>query len=135
MDLDTTATAPLGHVAHFAINCDDLAASRRFYEATFGWRFEPWGPPDFFHILTADGSRPGAIGAIQARRALGGHRPVGFECTVAVPDVAAVTAAARSTGGEVLMDATTIAGVGELVFILDPSGNPVGAMRYDGTAT
>ena len=129
--MEPAPTPTAGHVAHFAINSDDLGASRRFYQGVFGWQFEPWGPPDFFHILTADGARPGAIGALQARRTLAGHGPIGFECTVAVPDVTAVTAAARSTGGVVLMEATTIAGVGELVFVLDPSGNPVGAMRYD----
>jgi predicted enzyme related to lactoylglutathione lyase len=132
--MEPTTTPPAGHLAHFAINSDDLGASRRFYEAAFGWQFEPWGPPDFFHILTADGRRPGVMGALQARRALGGHQSMGFECTIAVPDAAAVAAAARSAGGVVLMEATTIAGVGELVFVLDPSGNPVGAMRYDPAA-
>ena len=134
MDANPTTSPPAGHVAHFAINSDDLGASRRFYEATFGWQFEPWGPPDFFHILTADGARPGVMGALQARRALDGRQSMGFECTVAVPDVGAVAAAATATGGLVLMEATTIAGVGELVFVLDPSGNPVGAMRYDAAA-
>ena len=133
MEPTNVSPAP-GHLAHFAINSDDLGASRRFYQATFGWQFEPWGPPDFFHILTAEGSRPGVMGALQARRALGGHQATGFECTVAVPDASAVAAAARSAGGTVLMEATTIAGVGELVFVLDPSGNPVGAMRYDPAA-
>ena len=28
-------------VAHLAINADDPEASLRFYEALFGWRFEP----------------------------------------------------------------------------------------------
>jgi len=127
-------TPPIGHLAHFAINSDDLGASRRFYEAVFDWTFEPWGPPDFFRVRTADGAQPGPIGALQARRALGGHQTMGFECTVAVPDAVAVAAAAQAAGGVVLMDATTIAGVGELVFVLDPSGNPVGAMRYDPSA-
>jgi predicted enzyme related to lactoylglutathione lyase len=29
-------------IAHFAINADDPQASLRFYEALFGWRFEPF---------------------------------------------------------------------------------------------
>ena len=33
-------------------------------------------------------------------------------------------------GGRVLMEKTVIPGVGELAFLLDPSGIPVGAMRY-----
>lgn len=122
-------------VAHFAVNADDLDASRRFYERTMGWRFEPWGPPEFFHILTPSSGRPGPIGALQRRRALDGDaRITGFECTVAVPDVDAVATAATATGGRVLMERTTIAGVGHLVWLADPSGNVVGAMQYDDAA-
>ena len=58
----------------------------------------------------------------------------GFECTVAVDDVDAVTAAAVAAGGEVLMARTTIPGVGDLAFVKDPAGNIVGAMRYDTSA-
>lgn len=126
---------PPGTVAHFAINADDTTAARRFYEACFGWRVEPWGPPEFFHVKRADGSLPGPIGALQRRRELiPGQRTNGFECTVAVDDVDAVTVAAVAAGGTVIMEKTTIAGVGDLVFLQDPSGNVVGAMRYDTTA-
>ena len=31
---------------------DDVDRARRFYEAVFGWEFEPWGPPGFYLILT-----------------------------------------------------------------------------------
>jgi predicted enzyme related to lactoylglutathione lyase len=55
----------------------------------------------------------------------------GLEGTFAVPDVVAVRRAALRTGGRVLMEPTTIAGVGELVWLADPDGNVVGAMRYD----
>jgi uncharacterized protein len=119
------------HVAHFAINADDVERARRFYEAVFGWRFEAWGPPDFYRFAAGDGPR----GALQARRELVPGRPtVGFECTVAVDDVDATAAAVAAAGGKVLMAKTTIAGVGDLIFFQDPEGNPVGAMRYDPTA-
>ena len=32
------------------------------------------------------------------------------------------------------MEKTTIVGVGDLIWLEDPSGNVVGAMRYDSTA-
>jgi len=120
------------HVSHFAINADDVSATRRFYESVFGWDFSPWGPPDFFQIT--DGDR--VVGALQSRRELlpDGQRTTGFECTVAVPDVDAAANAALAAGGEMLMEKTTIAGVGDLVFFADPSGNVVGAMRYDPSA-
>ncbi|HET6949656.1 MAG TPA: VOC family protein [Acidimicrobiales bacterium] len=128
----STTTPPAGHVAHVAINADDVERARRFYGAVFGWTFEPWGPPGFFHIRTGSGERPGLEAALQARRDLVGGRPTtGFECTVAVDDVDAVTAAVIAGGGTVLMEKTTIAGVGDLVFFADPSGNVCGAMRYD----
>lgn len=133
-----------GELAHFAINADDVEATKAFYETVFGWSFEPWGPPDFFHIDTgsetgtATGTGAGVQprGALQRRRELvPGERTVGFECTVAVSDVDAVAKAAVAAGGRVVMAKSTITGVGDLVFVADPSGNVVGAMRYDGSAT
>jgi uncharacterized protein len=119
-----------GELAHFAINADDVDATKAFYETVFGWTFEPWGPPGFFHIDTGTGAPP--RGALQQRRELvPGEKTVGFECTVAVPDVDAVTKAAVAAGGRVVMARSTITGVGDLVFVADPSGNVVGAMRYD----
>jgi uncharacterized protein len=121
-----------GELAHFAINADDVEATKRFYEAVFGWRFEPWGPPDFFHIETGAATTVAPRGALQRRRELvAGARTVGFECTVAVSDVDVVAKAAVAHGGRVVMARSTITGVGDLVFVADPSGNVVGAMRYD----
>ncbi len=38
---------------------------------------------------------------------------------------------AVAAGGRVLMAPTTIVGVGHLVWLGDPAGNVVGAMKYD----
>src|SRR5262249_50054294 len=107
---------------------------RRFYESIFGWRFTAWGPPDFYQIQTGEG--PDAVrGALQHRRELVAGRPiVGFENTFAVDDVDAVASAVVSGGGKILMERTTITGVGDLIWIEDPAGNMVGAMRYDAGA-
>ena len=127
--MDTTSQ----HVAHIAINADDIDVARSFYSAVLGWTFEPWGPPGFFHVRTSCGDEPGMMAALQARRDLGG-RVRGFECTIAVEDADATAAAAVAAGGKVLMERTTIAGVGDLVWLEDPSGNVFGAMRYDDAA-
>jgi predicted enzyme related to lactoylglutathione lyase len=122
---------PTSHVTHFAVNADDIDAARQFYEQVFDWRFVEMAP-GFLRIQTADGSLPGPIGALQQRRELEpGTRTVGFECTVAVTDLDAAVAAAEGAGGRVLMPPTVISGVGTLAFLADPSGNVVGAMRYD----
>jgi predicted enzyme related to lactoylglutathione lyase len=59
-------------LTHFAINADDSARARRFYQNVFGWQFEPWGSPEFFQIRTGDKTSPAVSnvvqGALQKRR-------------------------------------------------------------------
>jgi len=120
------------HVRHFAINADDLKRARRFYEHVFDWRFEAWGPPGFYLIRTSEGTDPGPLGAMQQRRELvPGQRTVGFECTVGVESADAAAKAAEAHGGKVIMPKTIIPTVGELVWLQDPEGNIVGAMKYE----
>lgn len=122
-------------LSHFAINADDIDVTRTFYEAVFGWRFAAWGPPGFYRVAADDAAGPGLDAALQQRRDLLPTGPTtGFECTVAVDDVDAVARAAGSSGGRILRPLTTIAGVGHIVWLADPSGNVVGAMRYDDAA-
>ena len=113
-------------IAHLAINADDPEASLCFYEALFGWRFEPGGHPGFFRMERESGP----IVALQQRRDLGGVRMTGFEVTVEVDDVGAAAAAVLANGGRLLMERTTIPGVGDLIFFQDPGGNVAGAMQY-----
>jgi hypothetical protein len=118
----------MNELTHFAINADDVERARAFYEGVFGWRFDPWGPPDFYRISAGNG--PG--GALQRRRELVEGRPtIGYECTIAVPDVDVTARAVVAHGGRLLMPRTTIAGVGDLVFFADPEGNAAGAIRHD----
>ena len=122
----------MGNVRHVSINADDLPRARRFYERVFGWTFEPWGPPGFFQISTGPSS-PAPLGALQQRRELvPGRRTTGFECTIAVErDVDAVAADIVANGGRIVMEKSTIPGVGDLIWFEDPEGNVAGAMRYD----
>lgn len=116
-------------VAHFAIHADDCARAKAFYEKVFGWRFEPWGPPNFWRIFTS----PGAIhGALQERRTpvTTGQGMTGFECTVAVDDVTATARAIETHGGKVTLQPFEIEGVGRLIMFSDTEGNTVGAMQY-----
>ncbi len=48
---------------HFAINADDVQHAKRFYEGVFGWRFNPWGPPNFYQMKNAGSGLLGAAGA------------------------------------------------------------------------
>jgi predicted enzyme related to lactoylglutathione lyase len=121
---------PHGAIAHVAINGDDLARSRNFYERLFGWKFTPWGPPGFFQIEAP--TSPTLIAALQQRRELiDGVKTIGFECTVAVDDVPAALKLGVELGGRVVMEPVTIPGVCHLAFLEDPAGNVLGVADYD----
>jgi uncharacterized protein len=113
---------------HFAINADDVSRARGFYEAVFGWTFQPWGPPDFYQVRDAG---KGFRGALQGRRDIGGQKMPGMEITFGVDDIQATMAAIDAAGGKVIMPPFHIEGVGRLIFFKDTEGNVAGAMQYE----
>lgn len=121
------------NVVHFAIHADDLERAQRFYNAVFGWRFEAWGPPDFFRIHTGDARNPGIEGALEKR-----HAPVrdgdavsrGFTCTISIADIAATRTALIAAGAKIRFDGA-IPTVGKILNFEDPEGNVVSAMQYE----
>jgi predicted enzyme related to lactoylglutathione lyase len=119
------------NVAHFAINADDVARAKRFYERVFGWTMSAWGPPGFYQIQTGDGGA--AIrGALQKRRDLvPGQRTLGYECTIAVPSIDDTAKAVLANGGRTLLEKSVIVGVGALMFFEDPEGNVFGAIQFE----
>ena len=120
------------NLAAFAIHVDDVERAVRFYEAVFGWRFEPWGPPGFYLIQTGPDDAPGVQGLMHKRQEpRTGTGLNGFEPTFAVEDVDAVLAAVEANGGTVTMGKSPIPTVGVLVRFLDTEGNDVGAMKYE----
>jgi predicted enzyme related to lactoylglutathione lyase len=121
------------NVCHFAIECDDVERAKAFYEAVFGWRIEPWGPPDYYQVFSGAPERPGILGDLRSRREpLAGTGNRGFECTIAVESLDATLAAIAAHGGRV--DAGSryrIEGVGELAYFQDTEGNRAGVMQHD----
>ena len=121
-------------VAHFAINADDVDRAKAFYSEVFGWEFTSGGWPEFFHIDTGTEEPGHPVGSLQRRRVIVEGRPIhGFECTIAVSDLGAVTDATEAAGGRIVMDPYSTPGVGTLIFVEDTEGNIVGAMHYDPT--
>jgi predicted enzyme related to lactoylglutathione lyase len=120
------------NLASFAIHVDDTDRAAAFYEAVFGWRFEPWGPPGFYLVHTGTDEAPGVMGLMHQR-----HEPRtgaglnGFDCTFAIEDIDAVAAAVEANGGTVTMPKSHIPTVGTLIRFLDTEGNAVAAMRYE----
>ena len=120
------------NLASFAIHADDVQRCRRFYEAVFGWHFEPWGPPDFYLVHTGDEQKPGVQGLMHKRQeGRGAGGPNCFECTIAVDDLDAVTEAVAQHGGRIIMEKAPIPTVGVLTKFEDTEGNVLGAMAYE----
>jgi predicted enzyme related to lactoylglutathione lyase len=113
-------------VEFFAINADDVPRARTFYEAVFGWTFEPWGPPGFYLIETDKGA--GAIrGALQERRELvPGHKMVGYENTIVVANLDQTLRAIEANGGRIAAPKFHIPNVGTIAYFFDPEGNVAG---------
>ena len=120
------------NLASFAIHVDDVDRARRFYEAVFGWSFEPWGPPGFYLIHTGDDADPGIQGLMHKRQEpRAGTGLNGLEPTFSVDDLDAVLAVVEANGGRITMTKAPIPTVGVLVRFEDPDGNNIGAMAYE----
>jgi predicted enzyme related to lactoylglutathione lyase len=122
------------NLASFAIHADDVTRARLFYEAVFGWVFEPWGPPDFYLIHTGDAASPGIQGLLHKRQTpRTGTGLNGFEPTFAVEDIDAIAASVVANGGKIVFGKSAIPTVGVLIRFLDTEANDVGAMQYETT--
>src|ERR1700704_1076401 len=92
------------NVERFAINAEDVSRARRFYSKVFGWKFEPWGPPNFFRIATGNKNNPGISGALHQRREIvPGKVTQGFECSISVADIDATVSAIKTCGGKIVL--------------------------------
>ena len=120
-----------GVLRHIAINADDVGRAKAFYEAVFGWTFQPWGPPDFFNTQTPGG----VMAAVQKRREIvPGIKASAYECTIGVDDLAGTLEEIATAGGTVVAGPFTIPTVGELAFFQDTEGNIAGVMQYENGA-
>ncbi len=113
-------------LAHFAIEAENVDRARRFYERVFGWRFEPWGPPEFYLIHGA-----GVHGALQIRTQPLPEGRKGFECSFAVDNLDVTMGAIKDAGGGLIGTKHAIPTVGELVQFADTEGNEAIIIQYE----
>ena len=120
----------MNDISHFQVLADDLPRAQRFYGTVFGWKFEAWGPPDFFLVTTSD--NPDRLRGAMYRR----YEPLAteeircFECTITVDDVDRVAKDVVANGGTIVYEKSVIQGVGEVIRFKDTEGNFVCAMKY-----
>lgn len=124
----------MAHVAHFAINADDLDRAKAFYGSVFGWSFSAYGPPGFYMIQGAGGPANMFASLQQRRDLVPGKSIFGLECTLSVDNSEQAEAAIIQAGGKIVMPRAILTGIGKLFFFEDPEGNIIGAMEYDASA-
>jgi len=118
------------NVCHFAIHADNVGRALTFYEKVFGWRFEEWGPPDFYLIKTGNEQSPGILGALQKRTQPLGAGCNGYECSISVANIAKTETSIVENGGAILVKLIEIPTVGLLVKFADTEGNVACAIQY-----
>lgn len=125
-------SGPAQNVGHFAIECDDVERAKAFYEAVFGWRIKPWGPPNYYHITTGTPEHPGILGDLRARThklAEGAPGTSGYICTIDVASMKDVLASVEAHGGKIHSPPYRIEGVGIVAYIEDSEMNRVGLIE------
>lgn len=120
------------NLGRFAINADDVPRAKHFYEQVFGWKFQPWGPPNFYLIETGKERTAAVGGLLQERRELvPGVKTVAFECTITVDDIDKTIRAVEANGGKIAAPKFHIPTVGTGAYFFDTEGNVFGAMQRE----
>lgn len=111
-------------LSYIEFGVTDLAATRAFYEAAFGWQFNDYGP-SYSGIRAADGE--GEIGGLNpgAEPSAGGPLVLLFS-----DDLDASVTAVQDAGGAVVAGPYEFPG-GRRFEFTDPSGNRLGV--FSGT--
>jgi predicted enzyme related to lactoylglutathione lyase len=121
-------------VVHFEIFAADVERTRRFYEQSFGWRFEPGGPPDFYHIHAGSDTDPGLrLGLLAKRgreRAAAEASTNAFRCTISVRSAKETMAAIEAAGGTLRSPLVDIPHVGQVAEFSDTDGNIACILQY-----
>ena len=116
--------APTHHaIDYFEFTALDLPATKAFYAAAFGWRFNDYGP-EYSGIVAPDGS--GEVGGFNAT----GQGRVGGSPLVLLysDDLDATVEAVRAAGGAIVNGPYEFPG-GRRFHFTDPSGNELGVWQ------
>lgn len=111
-------------ISYIELAADDLAASKAFYEAAFGWQFNDYGPT-YAGIRTASGD--GEVGGLNTGSEGG---PGGPLVLLVSEDVDASLAAVEAAGGRVVTPVEAYPGGRRFTFA-DPAGTVLGVFQSD----
>lgn len=119
-----------GKFVWFDLVTDDLAATRNFYGAVFGWQFRPIASlPASYTVIEHAGRN---IGGMFVRvPPPGATRSARWLVLISVNDPAQVARYVEQQGGKVIVPPATIAGRGTHVLFRDPQGAVFGVLKSE----
>jgi predicted enzyme related to lactoylglutathione lyase len=125
-------------VVHFEVHASDPERTMNFYRELFGWKFQAYGPPNsYWLITTGEQGERGIDGGVVPRRGAAptdGQPVNAFICTVDVASARDSLAKAILLGGSEALPVMAIPGVGWLAYAKDPEGTIFGMMQSDSSA-
>jgi predicted enzyme related to lactoylglutathione lyase len=121
----------MSRVIHFEIPANDPDKLSDFYKKVFGWKFEKWGGPmEYWMVTTGAEGQPGINGGFMRKQG-----PVsGTTNTIDVDSLDESVKSVKNAGGKVVMEKTPIPTVGYFAYLQDPEGNIFGVMQPDANA-
>ncbi|OGF98560.1 MAG: hypothetical protein A2Z86_09795 [Candidatus Glassbacteria bacterium GWA2_58_10] len=113
------------HICYFEVPADNLERARHFYNKLFGWEFSEMsmGHAPYFTIKTPDG----ISGGLMSRK----DKSQGITNYIEVGSISDYVNKAKTLGGKVVVDRTTLPGMGHFALIQDPENNVVGLWQID----
>ena len=126
----------MARVVHFEIHADDPTRAIEFYTKTFAWKFDKWGSPqDYWLVTTGPDDQPGINGGLVRRQgAIDGIAVTAYVCTIEVDSIDTVEKAVIHNGGTIALPRMPIPGVGWLFYAKDTEGNIFGVTQPDANA-
>ncbi len=113
-------------ICHFEIPADDPQRAKKFYEDLFNWKFEHFPQMDYYGITT--GPEGKSVNGGMMKRQTPEHAPVNY---IDVDCVDTYSEKVKESGGRVVMEKTSVPGMGWFVICLDTESNPFGLWECD----
>jgi hypothetical protein len=130
----------MNRVVHFEIHAGNPQRLIDFYGRLFGWKFAPYGPSDFYWLITTgDDATPGINGGMVRRTGatpdVNASTPViAFVGTIEVADIDMTGVAIEGQGGTAALPKNAIPGIGWAAYYKDPDSNIFGIFQADKAA-
>lgn len=124
-------TNPEGTPIWYELMTADPEASKAFYDDVIGWTVEAQPSGEMDYRMIDSGSGGGAVGGVMRLTAdmqANGAKPT-WLFYIGVDDVDATIEKLKANGGNVLMPAWDIPGIGRIAMAADPQGAPFYVMR------